>query len=57
MLRTGVSAAQVVLRWHLHHGIVVNPKSADSVRQRANLDLWRFALIAAEIASIDAFAG
>ncbi len=52
----GVSPAQVVLRWHLHHGIVVIPKSADPGRQRANLDLDGFALAPDEIAAIDALA-
>jgi 2,5-diketo-D-gluconate reductase A len=50
----GVSAAQVVLRWHLHHGIVVIPKSADPRRLRMNLDLWGFALSPGEIAAVDA---
>jgi diketogulonate reductase-like aldo/keto reductase len=52
----GVSAAQVVLRWHLHHGIVVIPKSADPARQRTNLDLDGFALAPDELAAIDALA-
>jgi len=50
----GVSAAQVVLRWHLHHGIVVIPKSGDAERQRTNLDLDGFALAPDELAAIDA---
>ncbi len=53
----GVTAARVVLRWHLHHGIVVIPKSGDPARLRANLDLWTFALTPEEIAAIDALAG
>jgi diketogulonate reductase-like aldo/keto reductase len=52
----GVSAAQVVLRWHLHHGIVVIPKSGDPGRQRTNLDLDGFALAPDELAAIDALA-
>ncbi len=43
-----------MLRWHLHHSVAVIPKLADPVRQRANLDLWRFALTSTEIAPIDA---
>jgi diketogulonate reductase-like aldo/keto reductase len=50
----GVSTAQVVLRWHLHHDIVVIPKSGHPARQRANLDLDGFALTGAEIAAVDA---
>lgn len=53
----GVSAAQVVLRWHLHHGIVVIPKSGDPARQRENLDLWSFEPTPGELAAIDALAG
>jgi diketogulonate reductase-like aldo/keto reductase len=53
--RHGVTAAQVVLRWHLQHGIVVIPKSTDAGRQRANRDLDGFALTPDEMATLDAF--
>ena len=36
----GVTTAQVVLRWHLEHGITVIPKSAQPDRVRANFDLF-----------------
>lgn len=49
----GVSPAQVVLRWHVEHGVVAIPKSADPDRLRLNLDVFGFALSAAEIAQID----
>jgi 2,5-diketo-D-gluconate reductase A len=49
----GVTPAQVVLRWHLEHELVVIPKSADPDRIRANLDLFGFSLDPAEVASID----
>ena len=49
-----VSPAQVVLRWHLEHGIVVIPKSVTPDRIRSNLDLFGFSLSADEIAAIDA---
>jgi diketogulonate reductase-like aldo/keto reductase len=52
--RHGVSAAQVVLRWHLEHQIPVIPKSADPDRIAANFDLFGFALDADEVAQIDA---
>jgi 2,5-diketo-D-gluconate reductase A len=52
----GVTPAQVVLRWHLDHGIVVIPKSADPKRIVSNLDLFGFALEPQEIARIDALA-
>lgn len=49
----GVTPGQVVLRWHLQHGTVPIPKSADPERQRQNLDLHGFDLSAAEMAAID----
>jgi diketogulonate reductase-like aldo/keto reductase len=53
----GVTPAQVVLRWHLEHEIVVIPKSADPARMAANLDLFGFSLNPAEVARIDSLAG
>jgi 2,5-diketo-D-gluconate reductase A len=52
----GVTPAQVVLRWHLEHQIVVIPKSADPARMAANLDLFGFSLDPAEVARIDGLA-
>jgi 2,5-diketo-D-gluconate reductase A len=49
----GVTPAQVVLRWHLQHGIVVIPKSGNADRMRTNADLWGFALTADEMAALD----
>jgi diketogulonate reductase-like aldo/keto reductase len=54
--RHGVSVAQVVLRWHLEHGIVVIPKSANRDRIAANLDLFGFSLDDDEVARIDKLA-
>jgi diketogulonate reductase-like aldo/keto reductase len=54
--RHQVTPAQVVLRWHLEHGIVIIPKSADPGRQAVNLDLAGFTLDAAEVAEIDQLA-
>jgi 2,5-diketo-D-gluconate reductase A len=48
-----VTAAQVILRWNLEHGIVIIPKSAQADRIRANLDLFGFKLDASEMAAID----
>jgi diketogulonate reductase-like aldo/keto reductase len=53
----GVTPAQVVLRWHVEHGFVVIPKSADPGRIRANLDVFGFTLTADEVAGLDALAG
>ncbi len=52
----GVTPAQVVLRWHLEHGIAVIPKSAHPERIAANFDLLGFSLSGEEIAGIDALA-
>ncbi|MER7003384.1 aldo/keto reductase [Dactylosporangium sp. NPDC000555] len=50
----GVTVPQVVLRWQLHHDIVIIPKSAREARMRENLAVLGFALTAEEIATIDA---
>jgi diketogulonate reductase-like aldo/keto reductase len=53
----GVTVAQVVLRWHVQHGIPVIPKSADPGRIVANLDLFGFSLMPDEMAQVDALSG
>lgn len=45
----GVTPAQVVLRWHVQLGAVPIPKSADSQRQRSNLDIFDFELSSEEV--------
>lgn len=50
----GVSAAQVVLRWHVDHGVVVIPKSTTPERIESNLDALTFTLTDEEVARIDA---
>jgi len=52
--RYGVTAAQVVLRWHLQLGHVVIPKSVNPDRIRSNFDLDGFQLSDDEMASISA---
>ena len=49
----GVTAAQVVLRWHLEHGFVVIPKSVHRERMEENFDLYGFELSGEEITKID----
>ena len=49
----GVTPAQVVLRWHLEHGIAVIPKSARPERIAANFDVLRFSLTPEEVAQVD----
>jgi 2,5-diketo-D-gluconate reductase A len=49
-----VSPGQVVLRWHLDHGIVVIPKSATPARIRENFDIFGFSLSESEVRQLDA---
>ena len=50
----GVSAAQVVIRWHLQIATIVIPKSARPDRLRENLDVLGFALTDEEMRAIGA---
>ena len=50
----GVTPAQVILRWHLDHAVVVIPKSATPARIAANFDIFDFTLTDQEVAQIDA---
>jgi diketogulonate reductase-like aldo/keto reductase len=50
----GVTTAQVVLRWHIDHGVVVIPKSVTPERIEANFDVFGFALSEEELARVDA---
>ena len=49
----GVTAAQVVIRWHIEHEIVVIPKSANADRIAENADVFDFALTEDEVAALD----
>lgn len=51
--RHGVTPAQVVLRWHVEHGIPVIPKSANRERIASNFDLLGFSLSDDEVAQVD----
>ena len=52
-----VTPAQVVLRWHIEHGIVVIPKSVTPDRITTNFDVFGFALSDDEMERIDGLAG
>lgn len=51
--RTGLSPAQVLLRWGLEKGAVVLPKSAHADRIAANLDVFDVELDAHDLAHLD----
>jgi diketogulonate reductase-like aldo/keto reductase len=44
----------VIIRWHLQHGFVAIPKSADPERVRSNFDVASFALSDDDMAALDA---
>jgi 2,5-diketo-D-gluconate reductase A len=52
----GASAAQVVLRWHVQHGIVVIPKSVHRARIRENFDIFGFSLSSDAMRRLDGLA-
>lgn len=55
--RHGVTPAQVVVRWHVDHGVPVIPKSATPARIAANFDVFGFTLDDEELRRIDALSG
>lgn len=52
--RLGRTPAQVIIRWHLQHGLVVIPKSANADRIRSNAQVFDFTLSDADMAQLDA---
>jgi 2,5-diketo-D-gluconate reductase A len=51
--RTGRTPAQVIIRWHLQHEIIVIPKSRNADRIRSNADVGGFDLSADDMAALD----
>lgn len=51
--RHGVTSAQVVVRWHVDHEVVVIPKSATPERIASNFDVFGFSLGDDELRRID----
>ena len=49
----GRTPAQVIVRWHLQHGVVVIPKSEHQQRIIDNADVTRFELTSGEMTAID----
>jgi diketogulonate reductase-like aldo/keto reductase len=55
--RIGKSPAQVVLRWHVQHGLVVIPKSVTPSRISDNLDVFDFELSDDDMAALSDLSG
>jgi len=55
--RLGRTPAQVIIRWHVQHQIVVIPKSVNSERIRSNADVRGFSLSDDDMAALDALGG
>ena len=55
--RLGRTPAQVIVRWHLKHGVIVIPKSRNADRIRSNADVAGFELSADDMAALDALGG
>jgi diketogulonate reductase-like aldo/keto reductase len=51
--RLGRTPAQVIIRWHLQHGVVVIPKSRLAERIRSNADVAGFELTVADMATLN----
>jgi diketogulonate reductase-like aldo/keto reductase len=50
----GKTPAQIILRWHIEHGVSAIPKSVRPARIAENIDIFAFALTPDEVATIDA---
>jgi diketogulonate reductase-like aldo/keto reductase len=55
--RLGRTPAQVIIRWHLQHQIVVIPKSVNADRIRSNADVGGFTLTDDDMAALDSLGG
>jgi len=55
--RLGRTPAQVIIRWHLQHQVVVIPKSVNPGRIRSNADVGGFTLSEDDMATLDSLAG
>ena len=49
--------AQVIIRWHLQHDVVVIPKSVNADRIRSNADVGGFSLTDDDMATLDGLGG
>ncbi len=51
--KSGRTTAQVIIRWHLQHGVIIIPKSRNAERIRSNADVGGFELSADDMGAID----
>src|SRR5690606_40506170 len=51
--RHSKSAAQVLIRWHLHNGLIVIPKSVHEQRISLNIDVFDFELVVLDLSELD----
>jgi 2,5-diketo-D-gluconate reductase A len=49
----GRTVGQIILRWHVEHGLVPAPKSSDPLRQAQNLDIFSFKLSPEQMKVLD----
>ena len=49
----GKTPAQIIIRWHLDHGLIVIPKSANPGRIRENIEVFDFRLDQDDLGAID----
>ncbi len=54
---TGRTPAQIIIRWHLQHEVIVIPKSRNADRIRTNAAVGDFTLSAQDMAAIDSLGG
>ncbi|MCW2834905.1 MAG: Aldo/keto reductase [Nocardioides sp.] len=54
--RLGRTPAQVIIRWHLRHEVIVIPKSTRADRIRSNADVAGFTLSDTDMAALDGLA-
>ena len=54
--RHGRTTAQVIVRWHLQHGVVVIPRSSKAERIRSNADVSGLELSEEDMSALDALA-